>query len=438
MKDNKMDIKAIQLCVLDIYKKIKQICDENDIRYFAISGTAIGAVRHKGFIPWDDDIDIVMPRKDFRLFAELARQRLPRHYTVIDSTVDPTSQETAMRVCNDRTTMTTVRALRKKDNFLYKGVGVDVIPIDGVPENYYLYRLHRVRLKLLYALNAIANQTNIFSWKPEVLTVIMIGKLLKPFNKRGLFKRAFMSANSKYDFDNSKYLARTWLFASHDGMQATKRYHQEDFSECIDMPFEDTTIRVPVGYDRYLSSLYPNYMTPPSKEKQKPHHFDGIIDLGHSYRYYIAKKEGKVIGYVPGSFDMFHVGHLNIIQKAKQYCDYLIVGVNSNQLMYANKNKYPVVPETERIDIISSIGLVDEAVLVDTPDKMELHDKHKFDVLFVGSDYKGKWNALEAKLAKKGARIHYFDYTTHTSSTKLRDALDDRVMGNKAQYYVKR
>lgn len=422
---NDIDIKAIQACVLEIFKEVKRVCDDNGLRYYAIGGSAIGAVRHKGFIPWDDDIDIAMPRADFEQFAQIATKSLPSRFRVIDNTTDLHSQEMAMRISDDNTTMTDARAITKTDTFLYKGIAVDIMPLDGVPENYFIYRLHRVYLRTLYVLNALANQTNKFSWNPKTITVIIASSILAPINYSGIFKRLFMKANKRYAFDQSKYLARTWWFASHDGMKAAVRYYQEDFAKSVEMKFEDTTICLPVGYDRYLSGLYPNYMTLPPKDKRVPHHFDGIIDLDHSYKYYIAKRDNKRIGYTAGCYDLFHIGHMNLLRKAKQNCDYLIVGINADEAMYSYKQKYPVIPENERMDIVAGLRCVDEVVLVTDTDKYEAYKRHKYDVIFVGDDHQGepKWVELEKKLTKEGSEVHYFGYTKHISSSKLRENL---------------
>ncbi len=429
MKDQKIskaqNLKGIQSVSLDIYKQIKRVCEDNDIRFFAIGGTAIGAARHKGFIPWDDDIDIAMPREDFNKFSKIAPKQLPEYYRVSDNTLDPTSPEMAMRVDDTRTTMTTGRVIYKKDTSLYRGVMVDVMPLDGVPSNYVHYRIHRMLLRTLYNLNYVANQKNSFSWSPKNIILTAGSALLAPFNRRGFFNREFHKLNSRFKFDDSAYLARTWWFTSHDGMQTATRYHKEDFSNAVEMSFEDTVMRMPVGYDRYLSSLYPSYMTPPPKEKQVPHYFDGIIDLNNSFTYHIAVRDGKRIGYTAGCYDLFHIGHMNLLRRAKEACDYLIVGVNSDEAMYSYKKKRPVIPEDERVSIVRGLRCVDEVVLVTDTDKYEAYKKHKYDVIFVGDDHKGepKWVELEKKLAKKGSRVHYFGYTKHISSSKLRENL---------------
>jgi glycerol-3-phosphate cytidylyltransferase len=132
-----------------------------------------------------------------------------------------------------------------------------------------------------------------------------------------------------------------------------------------------------------------------------------------------------LVGYVPGAWDMFHIGHLNILKRARQNCDWLVVGVVTDEALFAMKNKYPIVPLSERLEIVESIGIVDSAVIDHSQNKLEAWEAVHFDVLFKGDDWKGtdKGRRLEAQMATVGVRVHYFPYTVQTSSTELRRAL---------------
>ncbi len=128
------------------------------------------------------------------------------------------------------------------------------------------------------------------------------------------------------------------------------------------------------------------------------------------------------VGYTQGVYDMFHIGHLNLINQAKEHCDYLIVGVNSDRLVQEYKKKIPVINEEERCVIVGNIKAVDKAVIVDTLDKEAVHDKIEFDAVFIGDDWKGseRWNETERQLAKKGVDVVYLKHTEGISSTILR------------------
>jgi glycerol-3-phosphate cytidylyltransferase len=132
------------------------------------------------------------------------------------------------------------------------------------------------------------------------------------------------------------------------------------------------------------------------------------------------------IGYAAGAYDLFHIGHLNILKRARSQCDYLIAGVVSNEMLELNKGKAPVIPLAERLEIVSSIRYVDRAVAEDVPDKLQMWEQLHFDIFFKGDDWRGtkKGMQLEREFAAVGVEVVYFPYTIDTSSTMLRRALD--------------
>lgn len=132
-----------------------------------------------------------------------------------------------------------------------------------------------------------------------------------------------------------------------------------------------------------------------------------------------------VVGYAPGAYDMFHIGHLNILRRASEQCDLLIAGVVSDQVVLDAKGKLPIVPFVERLEIVGSIRFVHDAVPDLHTDKFDSWQELKFDVLFKGDDWRGTERGikLEAQLREVGSRIVYFPYTVQTSSTALRKAI---------------
>jgi len=133
----------------------------------------------------------------------------------------------------------------------------------------------------------------------------------------------------------------------------------------------------------------------------------------------------KVVGYTTGVFDMFHIGHLNILRRAKEQCDYLIVGVSTDDLVRKEKNKTPIIPFEERCAIVEAIKYVDAVVPQKNKNKIEAWKKSKFDIMFVGSDWKGtpQWKRYEEEFAPLGVKIVYLDHTDGISSTILAETL---------------
>lgn len=129
----------------------------------------------------------------------------------------------------------------------------------------------------------------------------------------------------------------------------------------------------------------------------------------------------KVVGYTTGVFDLFHIGHLRLLKRAKRHCDYLIVGVSTDELVKEYKKKTPVIPLADRLEIVSSIRYVDEVVLQTDRDKVQQFKDINYNILFVGSDWKGDplWVDLERYLSDAGAAVKYFEYTEKVSSSHL-------------------
>jgi glycerol-3-phosphate cytidylyltransferase len=132
-----------------------------------------------------------------------------------------------------------------------------------------------------------------------------------------------------------------------------------------------------------------------------------------------------VIGYAPGAYDLFHIGHLNILKHASEQCDRLIAGVVSDEVLLGTKGRLPVVPLAERLEIVRNLRFVDAVHAETVPDKLDTWREVGFDVLFKGDDWRGtpKGIRLERDFAAVGVEVRYFPYTVHTSSTLLRKAL---------------
>ena len=131
------------------------------------------------------------------------------------------------------------------------------------------------------------------------------------------------------------------------------------------------------------------------------------------------------IGYTQGVFDMFHIGHLNLLNNAKKYCEYLIVGINTDRLVREYKNKNTIIPEKDRASIVEAIKAVDKVILADTLNKDEMLNNINFDVIFIGNDWEDnpRWVKTKNDMSKHGIDVVFLPYTEGISSTKLREEL---------------
>ena len=192
-------------------------------------------------------------------------------------------------------------------------------------------------------------------------------------------------------------------------------YGVDSYNDMIDLT------KLLINEDHYLSNESKNYLKK----------LAGILDGKASERIvtFLLKNtqysKMKKIGYTTGVFDLFHIGHLNILKRARLECDHLIVGITTDELAEKAKSQKPFIPFQERMDLVESVKYVDEVVPQTSYDKMEAWNNLKFDLMFVGDDWKGteQWINIEKDFSKVGVEIIYFPYTTHTSSTILRKIL---------------
>lgn len=136
----------------------------------------------------------------------------------------------------------------------------------------------------------------------------------------------------------------------------------------------------------------------------------------------------RIIGYTQGTFDLFHVGHLRLLRRARAQCDYLIVGVNDDALVESYKGKHPVIPARERQDILSELRCVDEVVVRTTLDKVDAYHQFHFQRIFIGDDWKGnpRWQQTELDMAALGVELVYLPHTDGISTRLLQDAIAKR------------
>ncbi|NGM73074.1 adenylyltransferase/cytidyltransferase family protein [Sphingobacterium sp. SGL-16] len=180
---------------------------------------------------------------------------------------------------------------------------------------------------------------------------------------------------------------------------------------------------------RFLNNIYTDVYWPNPVDITNYIEEEGLEIKVLNYLNNISSKKLPIIGYTTGVYDLFHIGHLNLLKKAKEQCDYLIVGVTTDELSLKRKGKIPIIPLSERMQIINNLSVVDEVVIQEHMDKFAAWKRYKFHKMFVGSDWKGsdKWNEIEKIFSSVGTEIVYFPYTESTSSTLLRTVLTDKV-----------
>jgi len=277
-----------QMVLLEIVKDVAEICGKHDLRYYAISGTLIGAVRHKGFVPWDDDVDIAMPRDDLNRFIEIAPAELPDHLGLLDPAAVRHMRVTFIKVHDKRTTHITKDVMKYPDR--YCGVDIDIMPLDGLPAPGFKRKAVLSVLQLLRALNI--HKRISFSkeerrrW-PKLRRVF--NALFMPFRiifPSAFYYKLFNAILSRFPFDSSDHVYFSWL--PNDQMRI---FNKAPFESVTRLDFEGFPICAPAGYHEYLTGDYGDYMTPPPEEyRRTPHDEGGILDLERSYRDYLEDR----------------------------------------------------------------------------------------------------------------------------------------------------
>ena len=265
------DLRKHQLMMLEMLKEVDRICRKNGINYMLFAGTMLGAVRHKGFIPWDDDLDIVMMRDEYEQFLRNAEKELDSKEYYLQKEFSPHWPMFFSKLRRNGTAC--IERYIPKDEETHMGIYIDIFPCDNLYENEFMRRIQFIASKLVIAkaLGMRGYRTDSRLKKAAVfLSKILPTRLMADFvqNKKGKTSsmvHTFFGAASKYE---KNIYPRQWL------------------SETISARFEDMDFPISSSYEKILSQLYGDYMTPQTKDKRGQKIHAEIIDLEHSYTEY--------------------------------------------------------------------------------------------------------------------------------------------------------
>ena len=277
-------MEPLQAKCLEMAEYFVQFCKENNLLCYLCGGGAIGTLRHKGFIPWDDDLDFFMPRKDYEKLAQLWPQKADSRYQLLKSNENYIDRNLFITI---RDTQTTCIKPYQQDLDIPHGLALDVLPLDYYPTNG-LSRKKQVIAALVYSL--FCAQTipekhgGIMKLGSQALLALVPSKKLR----YKIWKKAEVEM-TKYTKEESDGI--TELCSGPYYMK--KKYPISSFDDALWLPFEETELPIPVGYDAYLKTAFGDYMTPPPVEKQVAHHDVVLIDLEKSYTHYKGEYYGK-------------------------------------------------------------------------------------------------------------------------------------------------
>ena len=250
---------------LGVLKDVARFCDENGLRYYLAFGTLIGAVRHKGFIPWDDDIDIQMPRPDYEKFISEYKS----DYFEVISPYNERSKHTIVKVIDTRTIKIEKAVKYTKGEEL--GVDIDVFPLDGQPDDDVEFLSYYSKKRKLYKkFRFKISDYRQYSWKGKI--AYLPGFILsKSITKNAILDKVNQIVN-EFDYENSKYVGTTASL-----YESTKnRTLKEWYKDTIFMEFEGEKFKIPSGYHEILKKIYGDYMQLPPEEQRIAHHSNKI------------------------------------------------------------------------------------------------------------------------------------------------------------------
>lgn len=258
-----LSTKEIHEGLLDLLKFFDQFCQEHDMTYFLAGGTLLGAIRHKGFIPWDDDADIIMPRKDYNKLISLAH-KLPDFLELKALEID-NKWEYAFTKINDTRTY-----IDDDYRVAQHGLFLDIFPIDSVPEKTFSQKFLVKRMKLLDVFRGAESKKK---FKPEE-KFIFIKKMIAKYARRKGANHFARKMDQLAKITNERQIDSSLKGVSVSTIYGVREFlPSSTFSEAIYVEFEDAKLSIPKNYKVYLESLYADYMQLPPLEKQKGDHY---------------------------------------------------------------------------------------------------------------------------------------------------------------------
>lgn len=269
---------ALKEVELRMFLEFLKICKKNSLSYFLVGGTALGAVRHKGFIPWDDDIDVALPREDYDRFLEIAQGLLPDDMFLQTYKTDKNTPFSFAKIRKTDTTFIEKPTSMLKINH---GVYIDIFPLDGYPKTFLKRKILSIKCRLLQL--PVSNA--LFTEVHEQLTVKQklankLSAILYPDYREAVEKRDLLFKKHPYHASE--------IIANYSGAWGIKEVMpKEIFGEGIKGSFEGIDVILPQHYHQYLTRLYGDYMELPPIEKRKAPHNCTVIDLGRSYIEYM-------------------------------------------------------------------------------------------------------------------------------------------------------
>lgn len=269
--------KRLKCCQVLMLKEFIQICERLDLRYYVVGGTLLGAVRHQGFIPWDDDIDLAMPREDYERFLKKGQSLLSEEYFLQTFHTDPAFPANFAKIRDNRTTFIEKSVSGKQ---IHHGVYIDIFPLDYYPDGYFA----RVTLELRRFLMKMRISNEFAYPQSNNIPKVILRKILGAFC---MFFYPDLTQTLEKRERLYKSVSPGRCVCNYSGAWGRKEiWPAEWISERCELMFEELSVPAPGEYHKMLRHFYGDYMTLPPQEKRVSHHETTIIDLERPYTEY--------------------------------------------------------------------------------------------------------------------------------------------------------
>ncbi len=265
-------LQQLKECERDMLAAFVAVCNKHKIKYFLQGGTLLGAVRHQGFIPWDDDVDVSLPRDEYERFVAVAQRELPSYYFLQTKDTDPEYPNNFAKIRDSRTTFIETSARKLNINH---GAYIDIFPIDYYPDGFKA-KIFEIKKKFLTWRINTAFYMPEMSLKSKIATLISC--ILYPSRRKAIEKREKLFScvpvsqrvvNNSGAWLEKEIIPREWC------------------EESVEMTFEGIKVQGSAKYDEWLTYVYGDYMQLPPEEERKGHHFTDVVDLDKPYTEYI-------------------------------------------------------------------------------------------------------------------------------------------------------
>ncbi len=274
-------LEEIQEYELDAFHYFVKICEENNLEYYAIGGTLLGAVRHQGFIPWDDDIDVAMPRPSYDKFLEIAPSLLPKHLVMDEPWGNKKFLSYFAKIRNKKIEL--YESLESQSMNTRIGYLIDIIPLDGTPNNPIKRKIYYLKVLFYRFLCGAANvYTGIRTSRPKreriLLALCKFFRLYKIIDVHKVYER-MDRLFKKQDYNSSHYVGT--ITGAYNIREIVPKEYFGDYSEASQFLFHDMTIKGPAMVHEYLTHIFDeNYMLPPPRRARKSHYQNIILKKG--------------------------------------------------------------------------------------------------------------------------------------------------------------